>query len=331
MDPAVKTAPTHGILRRAGLAKGRAPGFSLIELMIGLALGLLVSALAAAAFHAAQLAYRTAVDLALLEERGQRALAIVSHLIRHGGWRPPAATMPAGAPPAVTGRDDCGQPGIAALPTCARRGINGSDALLVRFSGSGRAHDPTLPDQTMTDCSGYALPAASAGGAGDESADAYAGTSLLYIGSGADGEPQLLCRYASRRDGRVQRDNWTSGALVRGVETMQLRYGIDTDGDGKADAFLPAEALLGRGNAAWGEVLAVQVVLVLRGERLLPQAAVAATLALFPPRAPDGRGSAGMQADDTVFAVPTHPALMRRVFSASVRLRNAGSCEETLC
>lgn len=308
----------------------RPQDFSLIELMIGLALGLLVSALAASAFHAVQLAYRAAVDLVLLEEDGQRALAIVSHLIRHAGWQPPAATIPPNAPPALSGRDDCGQPGIAALPTCTRRGVNGSDALLVRFSGSGRAQDPTLPDQTMIDCSGYALPAASVGGAANESGG-YAGASLLYVANGADGEPQLLCRYSSRRDGRVQAGGWTSGALVRGVETLQLRYGIDTDGDGKADAFLRADEIRARGEAAWHAVRVVQVALVLRGERPLPQAVAAAALVLFPPPGPDAHGGAGAHADDLVFNPPPGPALLRRVFSASVRLRNARPCMETLC
>ncbi|GAB7546164.1 PilW family protein [Cupriavidus sp. 8B] len=310
-------------------AKAGAQGFSLVELMLGLALGLLVSALAASAFHAVQLAYRATVDLVLLEERGQRALSIITHLIRHGGWH--GAAVPANASPALAGRDDCGQPGIAAMPTCARRGINASDALLVRFSGSGRAHDAALPDQTMIDCSGYALPAAIVGSALAGGTRAYVGTNLLYVGTGTDGEPQLLCRYPSRRDGRVLDNNWTSGALVRGVETMQLRYGIDTDGDGKADAFLRAEELRARGDAAWRGVLAVQVVLVLRGERPLPRAAAATALILFPPRASSAHGGASTPADDLVFEAPARPALIRRVFSASVRLRNAGPCEETLC
>ncbi|QOT75582.1 PilW family protein [Cupriavidus basilensis] len=306
----------------------RAQGFSLIELMVGLALGLLVSALAVSAFHAVQVTYRTAVDLVLLEERGQRALAILSHLVRHSGWQPVGVALPANAPPALSGRDDCGQPGIAALPTCPRRGVNGSDALLVRFSGSGRAQDPTLPDQTMIDCSGYALPAVSVGGSAGGAARAYAGESLIYIAAGSDGEPQLLCRYASRRDGRVLEGSWTSGALVRGVEAMQLRYGIDTDGDGKADAFLRAEELRARGDAAWREVLVVQVALVLRGERPLALPAAPAILTLFPPGAHAG---ASLHADDLVFTPRDRPALIRRVFSASVRLRNTRPCAETPC
>ncbi|WP_441649654.1 PilW family protein [Cupriavidus sp. M-11] len=300
-------------------------GYSLIELLVGLTLGLLVSALAMSALHMAQAAYRTAVDLVLLEERGQRALAIVTHLVHHAGWLPDAAPDPADAPPALSGRDDCGQPGIAAVPSCARSGVNGSDALLVRFSGSGRELQPTVPDRTMVDCSGYALAAQSVGdAAGAAPATAYAGANLLYVAIGADGEPQLLCRYASRRGGQVQAGSWTSGALVRGVEAMQLRYGIDTSGDGKPDTFLRAEELNRRGTSAWRGVLAVQVALVLRGERPLPQAAGGQRLVLFPPT-PDVQGG------DTVFQPPAGPGVMRRVFSASVRLRNAVPCAAAVC
>ncbi|WP_059411374.1 PilW family protein [Cupriavidus basilensis] len=297
-------------------------GFTLVELMTGLALGLLVSALAASSFHAVQVAYRTAVDLVLLEERGQHALAIIAQLIRHGGWRPDAAAMPAQAPPAVSGRDDCGQPGIGPVPACARRGVNGGDALLVRFSGSGRERQPALPDRTMVDCSGYALAARSVGDAAKETP--YAGANLLYVASGADGEPQLLCRYASRRDGQAQAGSWTSGALVRGVETMRLRYGIDTTGDGRPDTFLRAEEMNRRGMPAWHNVLAVQVALVLRGERPLAQRARAPALVLFPP-APAAQDGA------VAFEPADRPALLRRVFTASVRLRNPAPCAETLC
>jgi type IV pilus assembly protein PilW len=63
----------------------------------------------------------------------------------------------------------------------------------------------------------------------------------------------------------------------------------------------------------------------------LSQAAVAAALVLFPPPGPNAHGGAGLHADDLVFDPPPGSALMRRVFSASVRLRNPRSCMETLC
>ncbi|MGT2494068.1 PilW family protein [Cupriavidus basilensis] len=161
----------------------------------------------------------------------------------------------------------------------------------MRFSGSGRAQDPTLPDQTMTDCSGYALPAASAWRRCHRKRRYLCRCELALCSQ--------WCRWraatvdaaipAGATDG-VQQGNWTSGALVRGLETMQLRYGIDTDGDGKTDTFLRAEELRARGEAAWHEVRVVRVALVLRGERPLPRAAAAAALVLFPPPGPGAHG-----------------------------------------
>ncbi|MGH8787101.1 MAG: prepilin-type N-terminal cleavage/methylation domain-containing protein [Cupriavidus necator] len=89
--------------------------FSLVELLVGLILGLIVTAAAVAAFHATHTAYVSATDRILLEERGQRALTIIASLLRQSGWpgEPVSATSDP-ALPAVSGADDCGQPaGVA--------------------------------------------------------------------------------------------------------------------------------------------------------------------------------------------------------------------------
>ncbi len=295
-------------MRRHGL------GFSLTEAMVGLALGLIVAAVATAAWQVALSAYRSAAERVLLEERGQRALAILAALLRQAGWH--AGTLDASAPPAVSGADDCGQPGIAEVPTCARHGVAHSDVLLVRFSGQGQSGDASQPDETMIDCSGYPL-AARVAGAG--SATDFVAANLLYVAAATDGEPQLLCRYPSRRNGQVDGHGWTSGALVRGVASLQLRFGIDMDGDRQPDAFLPAARVQAMGAHAWQRVLAVQVALALQGEqRGIPRDAGVTA------------GADDALADLQAAPVDTHRA-SRRVFATTVRLRNAPRCEETLC
>jgi len=297
---------------------------SLVELMVGLVLGLLVLGLAGVAFHALQLAYRLAVDRILLEERGQRALAMVAHLVRHAGWRATeAGALPADAPPALSGSDDCGQPAIGNALSCGRRGVAASDALLVRMSGSASAGDPTAPDRTMIDCSGYPL-AAQAVDDGGAAVAGHAAANLLYVGLGNDGEPQLLCRYPTRRNGKAQAGAWTSGALVRGVETMQLRYGVDRDGDGVIDDYLRAGELERPGAPSWTQVRAVQVALVLRGERPLPGAGPSDALPLLPRRAQD---AAAPEGSDILFHPDTNPGLVRRVFATTVHLRNPANAD----
>ncbi|MDQ0141642.1 PilW family protein [Cupriavidus necator] len=302
----------------------RTRGFSLIELMVGMALGLIAAAAAGATLLAAHAAYLTTSDRVLVEERGQRALAILSTLLRQSGWPGEPASASAAlpfAPPAVSGADNCGQPAIAAVPACAKAAIGQSDALLVRFSGGGLPSAPAQPDDTMTDCSGYPVAARVAGA---EATAAYVAENLLYVAAGADGVPQLLCRYPARRNGLIDGSGWTSGALVRGVESLQLRYGLEINQDGRAEHFKTASAVLALGDAGWQRVVAVQIAIAVRGDRPGSAAPVRGSGA-------DPLALAGTAAGDLASAATAPAGTARRIFTATVRLRNAPRCQETLC
>jgi type IV pilus assembly protein PilW len=296
-----------------------ARGFTLTEMMVGLALGLVVTAVAGTAFLLCRAAYLDTAERALLEERGQRALSVLSLLIRQGGWRPdPAARAP--AQPAISGADDCGQPSLAAIPGCGKPGIAGSDALLVRFSGSGQARDATMPDQTMIDCSGYAVAAPGPQASADAS---YVAANLVYVAAASDGEPQLLCRYPARRNGRIDGSGWTSGAMVRGVESMQIRYGLDKRGGSQPDTFLRADQVSAMGEDAWHRVAAVQVALAFRLPRRGPTpAGMQATSA-------NAHGDNAMA--DVVDRLPGDGRNTWRIFATTIRVRNTPVCQESLC
>ncbi|CAG9175349.1 hypothetical protein LMG23992_02935 [Cupriavidus laharis] len=308
---------------RSRLANGhrrhpRANGFTLTEMMVGLALGLVVTAVAGTAFLLCRAAYLATAERALLEERGQRALNVLSILIRQSGWLPDPAGK--AAPPAISGADDCGQPSMAAVPGCGKPGIAGSDALLVRFNGSGQPRDASMPDQTMIDCSGYAVAAQGA----EASANAgYVAANLVYVATASDGEPQLLCRYPARRNGRIDDSGWTSGAMVRGVESMQVRYGINRRGGRQPDIFLRADQVTAMGDDAWSRVVAVQVALALRLERS------GATPAGMPATTANAHVDNAMA--DVIDRLPGHSRNTWRIFATTIRLRNAPHCQETLC
>ncbi len=306
--------PANGHCRRP-----RANGFTLTETMVGLALGLMVTAIAGTAFLLCRAAYLATAERALQEERGQRALNILSILIRQSGWRPdPASEAP--TLPAISGADDCGQPSMASVPGCGKPGIAGSDALLVRFSGHGQARDASLPDQTMIDCSGYAVGAREA----EASAKAgYVAANLVYVAAASDGEPQLLCRYPARRNGRIEGGGWTSGALVRGVESMQIRYGIDARGGGQAYTFLRADQVSAMGEDTWHRVVAVQVALALRPERR--------GVTLAGRQATTANAHIDNAMADVVERLSGPGRNPWRIFATTIRLRNAPRCQETLC
>lgn len=304
----------------------RSAGFTLVGTMVGVALGLIATLAAVASFQLVRQAYATVVDGVLIEERGQRALFILAHTIRQAGWIPAhvalSAAHPAPVPP-IEGRDDCAQPSFQSQMQCARAGVHGGDALLVRVSGSGTAADPTLPDGTMSDCGGYALPAQAFAQGSTSALPHHASTNFFYIGAAGDGVPQLLCRYPSRLGSRVLTSGQTAGTLVRGVETMQLRYGVDVDGDGRVDRFVPARDWQAQGAAGWHRVLAVQIALVVRGDRSTVMPRAAQSLTLFPADTD--------HAESQVFVPTRHPRLRRRVFASTVRLRNPSPCQEAIC
>jgi type IV pilus assembly protein PilW len=292
--------------------------------MVGMAVSSIVAAAAAASFHMLLSGYRTITEVVLLEERGARALAVLSGLIRHAGWRPTPPARGVASLPGIGGAENCGQPALQTGLHCARPGTNQSDALLVRFSGAGSATDPSRPDGSMTDCSGYPV---AARWIDAMATPAHAVTNLLYIAADADGQPQLLCRYPSRRDGRIDGSGWTSGALVLGMESLQLRFGLDTTGDQLADTYVKASELADSvgGAPGWRHVRAVQVAFSLRSTHAGAAPAFEAIQPAFPP-APADSALADLQS-----ALRTQPSRLRRSFATTVRLRNPAPCEAGAC
>ncbi|WP_244258666.1 PilW family protein [Cupriavidus gilardii] len=300
-------------------------GSSLVEVMVGLLLGTLATGAAVTTFHTMRTAYVIAAEQRELEQRGGALLETIATLLRHAGWHPaPTAALP----PPLIGRDDCGQPALGDALNCGKPGIAGSDALWIRFGGDHPFGDPAMPDRYLSDCSGYpvavTVPGAATAPASSPRVAGYLSAHLLYVADGADGEPQLLCRYPGRADGGTANNTWNSGALARGVETLQLRYGVDRDGDGRVDTVMRASELNIDGPAAWRKVLAVQIALVLRTGAGVA-GSPASPLALLPAR------TAGEQGDDIAFVPRTRPAASRRVFATTVWLRNAPFCAASSC
>ncbi|CAG2142775.1 hypothetical protein LMG19282_02290 [Cupriavidus campinensis] len=305
----------------------RLRGFTLTGMMVGMVLGLLASVLAITTFQVVRHAYANVADSVMMAERGHRALGIVAQLVRQAGWIPGQAALAPGHPAPTApleGHDDCGQPAIDLSAPCGARGRHYSDALRLRFSGSSSGETTTRPDGTMTDCGGHAL-AATAQPVDGVPASHHAAMNLLYIGLGSDGVPQLLCRYPRRQGRQMQAVTYTSGTLVRGVETMQLRYGVDQDGDGEADTYLRARDIRAQGDAGWHRVRTVQIGLVIRGDRATGQTTRPEPLTLLPAL------THGDADEDLSFPPATRHAVRRRAFTATFRLRNPSPCLEALC
>lgn len=280
-----------------------ARGFGLVELMLSLAIGALLALAASAMLTGAHAAYQRNSAAARLDDSGRQALAMMARAVRLAGYV--EAGAPAPWPAAVTGLDASGvAQGSHGIDGPWPAAVNGSDVLAVRFAGAGSGGG----DGSMTDCAGFAI------GDGDE------GWSIFYVAAGADGEGELRCKYRGT-------SGWGADAIVRGVDTLQILYGIDTDDptDGVPNRYLTATevAALDAAGHGWRRVASVRIALLLHGERHSDPGAPAASHDLFGSgyTAIAGGRDAGVAIDEKVLPA-TQRQRVRRVVGATVFVRN---------
>jgi type IV pilus assembly protein PilW len=163
--------------------------------------------------------------LAELDDGGRYALATIGHAVRQAAfvdWEQAGAAGPDPARRAALAGLDAhsinktGHGIDNPLPDS----VNGSDVLAVRLSGAGAAPDG---DGSVVSCAGAPLHR-------DED-----GWSIFYVADNAQGVAELRCKY--RGPG-----SWGADALIGGVDSFQVLYGLDTDTppDGVANRYVNA-------------------------------------------------------------------------------------------
>lgn len=215
----------------------RESGVSLVELLIAMVIGLLVLLAVSQAYITGIGAQRSQTDVSRLNETGRFAFLHISNAVERAGftnrWQPGAtaqyfcqASGTIGG--AIAGCNDQLAP-FTAAPSAAGVNItqcsggspgfnggiaNGSDVLRVRYYG-----EDTNTTAGTVDCQGNAV-------ARDQLAE-----ETFYLNTDTtSGEPALYCRSSI---------SGTGVALVAGVESLQFLYGIDSNGDGIVDRYVP--------------------------------------------------------------------------------------------
>jgi type IV pilus assembly protein PilW len=299
----------------------RQAGIGLVDMLVALALGLLVTLAAAATLLLANRDFTHHAASTRLDDGGRYAAELLGQALRQAAW----ADLDGGAPPAdgdagIGGLDNRTLPRMAAgldgaLPAGS---LHGSDVLAVHFGGLGGAGG----DGSVVDCAGFAI------GAGE------AGWSIFYVGLADDGETELRCKY------RAQSGNWNADAIVRGVDSFQVLYGLDLDdpADGIPNRYLNASAIRAldaalalagatpgeraqdlRRKTHWKRVAVVRVALLLHGEALSRTGSLPVRYHLFgTPATPDDPGTV---VDEATLAGPLRWRA-RRLFEQAVLLRN---------
>ena len=251
-------------------------GFTLVELLVALAISTVVVIAAFSGLIISRQGF-TAVDASSqLRDNARFAGDLLQRLVVQTGYMSDRTiTNPVGAdatsnpnpPPDVSGFNNATASSSDPTGSSTSRGpssLDGSDVLVLRFqanetfSGSGKTDGSTI------DCAGNSITSPAI-----NRQDRV--WSVLHVAAGIDGEPSLYCSVGINNP----------QPIIKGVETFQVLYGVDTVIPGVAPAanaaisnvpnlYLRADQMTVPGdpagtNANWERVRSIRVGIVLRG------------------------------------------------------------------
>lgn len=293
-------------------------GLTLIELMVSLAMSLLVVMAASSFFLGSSRSRDTQDDTGQLQDNARFATEMITKSIQQAGYQNYMAGSAGAANRREVAAASDGEPDIrgynnSAAGTSTDNGVhdrsanrvNNSDTLVVRYQGSG-----SPADGSMIDCMGRSQVAPST--PGDRAFSIF--EVRQPVGSA---EPELRCKYFN-----VSTGSFSVEPIVRGVETLQFMYGIDTDGDSFADRWLNAAEVSPTGSATpaadWARVRSVRVGMVLRSpNRVAVTTGVGTTTVMVSPL-----GTNFSQNVNDTLPVNSADGRLRKLVTFTVNLRN---------
>lgn len=248
--------------RRAGRGS---QGFSLVELMIALTIGLLVAAAIGYVFVASKQSFRTSQGMAGIQQSSREAFIIFNTTVRLAGFMPVAsdgAAIPVVNTPtpasvftggfyAVFGGDPStlGSTGILSWVTKPRATnspyatganiINANDSNNVPLNNDYLAVSFLGDGSTLTNCLGGGGPT------GGPVASTDISLNVFYVDRrSTDSLPSLYCATESVNSTSFSVTSPRSTQpLIAGVSGLQVRYGVDVNGDGTADYYVTRSAV----------------------------------------------------------------------------------------
>ena len=280
----------------------RAKGFTLIELMVALAIGLLVTLVVLQAYLGGLGTQRAQTDAARAQESSRIAFDLLAHSLRQAGYKNPKAPglgfCDSTTQRLATINDPATISPIAANLVGSTVTIaNNSDAVKVRYFGEGLPVGPFTTDNSIRDCLGN--PVAPNTLAED--------TFFVAADANNNNEPTLFC-YTTNDAARG------NVPLVAGIESMQILYGDDNDADGIVNRYIHGGSISLPNN-----VRSVKLSIIARTPGASAVDRSAQTIDHF------GTAYSGVVTTDPyrIFTAPTPPdGRTRRHTSTTIALRN---------
>lgn len=270
-------------------------GFSLIELMVAMLLGVFLLTGIASSYVSSKKTSFERDQASLLEDNGRIALETITQILQHTGYVSSSANgslVPFVTKPADVASVDCSNgspsvvnPGLFNANRVVRDSPEG-DSIAVIYYGD---------NNLFSDCIGGVLPpACRVSSPGDPARNLPLIASKIYSGFYIAPNNQLKC-IGSRDVG--------THVIADGVENIQYLYGVDANGDGSVDRYVNATNLALTG--LWKGVVSIQVAVLIRSLKPLKLSAESKRYTLLDQVVTSGNDK-----------------FKRAVFTTTVRIRN---------
>lgn len=285
------------MIRRYSLSRSQT-GLSLVELMVGLALGLVLMVGVLQVFLASRQTYASNDAMSRLQENGRFALEFIASSARLAGYTDPRARLEKGLSTASLAGSNCDN----------QKGFVGTDTAVCSSNGNGNASDslgialqPPLVDGIRRDCLGNDVP--------DDKV--IINHFEIIPPDNVNNTPAALgCRAWNVTDGA-----WVGGVaaaqpLVEGIDSLQVLYGIDDSGGTSRSPSRYVSADTVTAGNDWPNVLAIRIALL------------ANSVATLTP-APQNRNYVLLDAAPLAAADLGNDNRARQIFSTTIHLKNA--------
>ena len=323
-------------------APSPARGLTLVELLVAMALGLVITGAAVTTLVISQQGFRS-VDAALqVRDNARFASDIMRRVILQAGYLSPQFAIDryhrfsldsaVASEPNIKGFNNANYNQSLVIGTTntvpsSARGVNGSDMLVVRYQVGSTTADG-VADRSMINCLGNVETVT------PDTPDERL-FSVFHISNTSSGEPALMCTWRDETSG-----NWQTQPLIEGVERLQILYGTHNVIPNTApvalssstltpapDRYLRADQLVVTGddsatNTNWSRVRSIRIGMVLRG-----RSGSAPTTADGPKIFPFGLESFGSANDPGSEPGTPNDGRLRQTVNFTVHLRNLQSTQ----
>jgi type IV pilus assembly protein PilW len=227
------------MIRRRHFARAH----TLLELVIAMALGLVVTVGAVSLYTTQRRAFEYASNAMRIRDAGLTALTLIGQQLQMAGFTP-ADIVGYDGPPPLFGCSGGRPTGADDSPACTKLS-SGSDGVVVRYVGDSVSTWQSTSGQA-TDCLGQSVTGTAA---------VPADQGVLIVNrffasvSGSTGEPELYCEGNGNAG--------TAQPLVEGVESVRIKFWLAGAPDAIAASAVPADQ--------WAEIVAVDLCVLVRG------------------------------------------------------------------